>query len=110
MVTNAGAHRPRLESTTFPPFARLALAYAIGVAGDVFVTVSLADTLFFSEQYVAAVKQYRWVRDHQELGTGHHDEAADSVEQLSAAAVELLAVGDKLCTKQGLPSGRPAPK
>jgi len=44
-VTNA---RPRLESTTFPPFARLALAYAIGVAGDVFVTVSLADTLFFS--------------------------------------------------------------
>jgi MFS family permease len=43
--TNA---RPRLESTTFPPFARLALAYAIGVAGDVFVTVSLADTLFFS--------------------------------------------------------------
>jgi S1-C subfamily serine protease len=38
--TNA---RPRLESTTFPPFARLALAYAIGVAGDVFVTVSLAD-------------------------------------------------------------------
>ena len=45
MATNA---RPRLESTTFPPFARLALAYAIGVAGDVFVTVSLADTLFFS--------------------------------------------------------------
>jgi MFS family permease len=45
VITNA---RPRLESTTFPPFARLALAYAIGVAGDVFVTVSLADTLFFS--------------------------------------------------------------
>ena len=49
MITNAGIHsRPRLESTTFPPFARLALAYAVGVAGDVFVTVSLADTLFFS--------------------------------------------------------------
>jgi MFS family permease len=49
VTTNAGIHsRPRLESTTFPPFARLALAYAIGVAGDVFVTVSLADTLFFS--------------------------------------------------------------
>jgi MFS family permease len=49
VITNAGTHsRPRLESTTFPPFARLALAYAIGVAGDVFVTVSLADTLFFS--------------------------------------------------------------
>ena len=49
VVTDAGTHsRPRLESTTFPPFARLALAYAIGVAGDVFVTVSLADSLFFS--------------------------------------------------------------
>lgn len=49
MATDPGTHaRPRLESTTFPPFARLALAYAIGVAGDVFVTVSLADTLFFS--------------------------------------------------------------
>jgi MFS family permease len=45
VVTN---ERPRLESTTFPPFARLALAFAVGVAGDVFVTVSLADTLFFS--------------------------------------------------------------
>jgi MFS family permease len=39
--------RARLESTTFPPFARLALAYAISVAGDVFITVSLAGTLFF---------------------------------------------------------------
>lgn len=39
--------RAQLESTTFTPFARLALAYAIGVAGDVFVTVSLAGSLFF---------------------------------------------------------------
>jgi MFS family permease len=39
--------RGRLESTTFTPFARLALAHAIGVAGDVFITVSLADSLFF---------------------------------------------------------------
>jgi MFS family permease len=39
--------RGRLESTTFTPFARLALAHAVGVAGDVFVTVSLADSLFF---------------------------------------------------------------
>lgn len=39
--------RGRIESTTFTPFARLALAHAIGVAGDVFVTVSLAGTLFF---------------------------------------------------------------
>jgi MFS family permease len=39
--------RGRLESTTFTPFARLALAHATGVAGDVFLTVSLAGTLFF---------------------------------------------------------------
>jgi MFS family permease len=36
-----------LESTTFTPFARLALAHAVGMAGDVFVTVSLAGSLFF---------------------------------------------------------------
>jgi MFS family permease len=40
--------RGRLESTTFTPFARLALAHAIGIAGDVFVTVSLAGTVFFA--------------------------------------------------------------
>lgn len=40
--------RARLESTTFTPFARLALAHAVGVCGDVFVTVSLADSIFFS--------------------------------------------------------------
>src|SRR5262245_40149055 len=38
----------RLESTTFTPFARLALAQAVGMAGDVFVTVSLAGSLFFN--------------------------------------------------------------
>jgi MFS family permease len=40
--------RGRLESTTFTPFAHLALAHATGVAGDIFVTVSLADSLFFA--------------------------------------------------------------
>jgi len=39
--------RARLESTTFTPFARLALAHAVGMAGDAFVTVSLAGSLFF---------------------------------------------------------------
>jgi MFS family permease len=46
--------RRRLESTTFTPFARLALAHAVGVAGDVFVTVSLAGTLFFDVDAGAA--------------------------------------------------------
>jgi hypothetical protein len=34
--------------TTTSPFARLAVAHAAGVCGDVFVTVALADSLFFS--------------------------------------------------------------
>ena len=46
--------RTRLESTTFTPFARLALAHAIGVCGDVFVTVSLADSIFFGATDVGA--------------------------------------------------------
>lgn len=46
--------RGRLESTTFTPFARLGLAHALGVAGDVFVTVSLAGTLFFDASTSAA--------------------------------------------------------
>jgi MFS family permease len=39
--------RAHLESTTFTPFARLAFAHAVGMAGDAFVTVSLAGSLFF---------------------------------------------------------------
>ena len=46
--------RGQLESTTFTPFARLALAHAVGVAGDVFVTVSLAGSLFFDVGVSAA--------------------------------------------------------
>ncbi|HEX5616160.1 MAG TPA: MFS transporter, partial [Acidimicrobiia bacterium] len=38
----------RPESTTMTPFARLAVAHALGVSGDVFVTVALANSLFFT--------------------------------------------------------------
>jgi hypothetical protein len=38
----------RLSSYSATPFARLALAQTIGVAGDVFLTVALADSLFFA--------------------------------------------------------------
>src|SRR5512132_1641965 len=44
----------RLESTTFTPFSRLALAHAISVCGDVFVTISLADSIFFGATASAA--------------------------------------------------------
>ena len=37
----------RLDSTA-SPFSKLALAHAIGVCGDIFVTVALADSIFFS--------------------------------------------------------------
>jgi hypothetical protein len=46
--------RTRLESTTFTPFSRLALAHAISVCGDVFVTISLADSIFFGATTSAA--------------------------------------------------------
>src|SRR3954469_1861544 len=43
---------PLIASTRIPtttsPFAKLAIAHAVGVCGDVFVTVALADSLFFS--------------------------------------------------------------
>ena len=45
---------PRLQSTTFTPFSRLALAHAVAVCGDVFLTVSLADTFFFDQPTDAA--------------------------------------------------------
>ena len=37
-----------VQSTTATPFAKLAVAHAATVCGDVFVTVALADSLFFS--------------------------------------------------------------
>jgi hypothetical protein len=52
------------------------------------LTFRLADTLFFSEQYLKSVPHYRWVRDHKELGTSHHDEAAESIVKAHEAAVE----------------------
>ncbi len=35
-------------SSTASPFARLAVAHVVGVCGDLFVTIALADSLFFS--------------------------------------------------------------
>lgn len=46
--------RTQLESTTFTPFSRLALAHAVSVCGDVFVTVSLAQSIFFGATTSAA--------------------------------------------------------
>lgn len=37
------------------------------------------EALFFSEHYMEAATQYRWVRDHQDLGKTHYIDAARSV-------------------------------
>src|SRR5262249_39907631 len=52
------------------------------------LTYRLADCLYFSEQYRRSVAPYRWVRDHTEAGTSHHDEAADSIVKAYEAAVD----------------------
>jgi hypothetical protein len=45
--------RTSLDSTA-SPFSKLALAHAIGVCGDIFVTVALADSIFFNVGATAA--------------------------------------------------------
>ncbi len=45
--------RTTLDSTA-SPFSKLALAHAVGVSGDIFVTVALADSIFFSADPSAA--------------------------------------------------------
>jgi hypothetical protein len=45
--------RTSLDSTA-SPFSKLALAHAIGVSGDIFVTVALADSIFFNVGATAA--------------------------------------------------------
>ncbi len=39
------------------------------------------EALFYSERYPEAITQYKWVRDHRELGTAHYIEAARSIPQ-----------------------------
>jgi hypothetical protein len=45
--------RTSLDSTA-SPFSKLALAHAVGVCGDIFVTVALADSIFFNVGAVEA--------------------------------------------------------
>lgn len=52
------------------------------------LTYRLADTLYFSEQYIESVPHYRWVRDHRDLGTKYHEPAALSVVQAYQAEVD----------------------
>jgi tetratricopeptide (TPR) repeat protein len=81
----ARAPTPQGKASYIALYARAAEMYraylqSYPIATEIYeLTYRLADCLYFSEQYPAAVAQYRWVRDHQEIGTSHHDEAADSI-------------------------------
>ena len=45
--------RTKIESSA-SPFSKLAIAHAVGVSGDIFVTVALADSIFFNVGATAA--------------------------------------------------------
>jgi hypothetical protein len=46
------------------------------------------EALFYSERYREAIAQYKWVRDHRDLGTAYYLDAARSVMQSYEAAAE----------------------
>lgn len=52
------------------------------------------EALFYSKRYPEAIVQYRWVRDHRDLGTAHYLDAARSILQaLEAQAQDEVAAG-----------------
>lgn len=54
----------------------------------------LGEALFYSKRYPEAIAQYRWVRDHRDLGTAYYLDAARSILQaLEAQAQEEVAAG-----------------
>ena len=57
-------------------------------------TYRIADTKFFSEQYLESVPHYAWVRDHKELSGEYYLKSALSIVQAYQAEVDLqLAAG-----------------
>jgi hypothetical protein len=93
-AAHAKAPTPENKAAYIKLYAQAATLYQSYLAefpqsGQVYeLTFRLADTLFFSEQYLRSIVPYRWVRDHRELGTSHHDEAADSIVKAYEAALE----------------------
>ncbi|HSK03758.1 MAG TPA: hypothetical protein VK932_21040, partial [Kofleriaceae bacterium] len=54
----------------------------------------LGEALYWSERYAEAIEQYKWVRDHRDLGTAYYIDAARSVVQsYEAEAQRLVAEG-----------------
>lgn len=51
-------------------------------------TYRLGETSFFSEQYLASIPYYRWVRDHKELSERRFEKAAKSIVQAYEKEIE----------------------
>ncbi len=56
----------------------------------------MGEALFYSERYREAVVQYKWVRDHRDLGTAYYLDAARSVVQSYEAGAEKEVAEGKL--------------
>lgn len=54
------------------------------------------EALFYSERYREAIAQYKWVRDHRDLGTAYYLDASRSVLQSYEAAAEKEVAEGKL--------------
>src|SRR5207237_4872523 len=54
------------------------------------------EALYWSERYAEAIEQYKWVRDHRDLGTAYYIDAARSVVQSYEAEVQRLVNEGKL--------------
>ncbi len=54
------------------------------------------EALFYSDRYREAITQYKWVRDHRDLGTAYYLDAARSVMQSYEAAAEKEVAEGKL--------------
>ncbi len=54
------------------------------------------EALYWSERYPEAIAQYKWVRDHRDLGTAYYIDAARSVVQSYEAAAQVEVNAGKL--------------
>ncbi|HWO17818.1 MAG TPA: hypothetical protein VNO30_03555 [Kofleriaceae bacterium] len=56
----------------------------------------MGEALYWSERYAEALEQYRWVRDHRDIGTAYYIDAARSVVQSYEAEAQRMVAEGKL--------------
>jgi TolA-binding protein len=64
----------------------------------------MGEALFWSERYAEAIDQYKWVRDHRDLGTAYYIDAARSVVQSYEAEAQRQVAEGKLAALK-VPTG-----